>query len=327
MEQLNGIMIFVQVAETRSFVAAAQRLGITPSGASKAVSRLEERLGVRLFNRTTRSVSLTADGAGFLERCRNVLTELSEAEAELTQSHTTPRGRLKIDIPTGLGRIVILPALAEFSRCYPDVQLEIGISDRLVDIIEEGYDAVVRIGELQDSRLISRRLGVTRFMFAASPAYIEEYGRPEQIEDLARHKCLAFVRQQSGRLLDWQFLVDGELRSFTPDATIRVSDGMALLQLALAGAGIVMGLSFGLQQPIAEGRLVPLFEEYSSDGPPVSVVYPQSRYLASRVRAFVDFMVETITPDLIAARSVSTHAVSAGSPRRKRSRKTGAVRA
>lgn len=325
MEQLTGIIVFVQVADTRSFVGAAQRLGISPSGASKAVSRLEEHLGVRLLNRTTRSVSLTADGAGFLERCRNALTELAEAEAELTHSQTTPRGRLKIDIPTGLGRIVVLPALAEFSRRYPDVRLEIGISDRLVDIIEEGYDAVVRIGELDDSRLISRRLGVTRFMFAASPAYLEKYGRPERVEDLVRHRCLAFVRQQSGRVLDWQFQVGGELQSFTPNAAIRVSDGLALLQLALAGAGIVMGLSFGLQQPIAEGRLVPLFEEYSSDGPPVAVVYPQNRYLASRVRAFVDFMVETITPDLIAARRPSSVIAAEGSAQRHRRRRTDVV--
>jgi LysR family transcriptional regulator for bpeEF and oprC len=195
MQDLRTLAIFVKVSERRSFVRAAADLGITQSGVSNAISRLEDQLGVRLLARTTRRVSLTEDGAAFYERCRQVLADLEEAELVLKEVRLRPVGRLRIDMPVSFGRLKVVPLLGAFQAQYPDIKLALSFTDRYVDLIEEGIDVSVRFGELQDSTLIARRLTQAQFRVVAAPSYFAKHGRPRKPEDLAAHNCLALTLQ------------------------------------------------------------------------------------------------------------------------------------
>src|SRR5471032_2587307 len=201
MDSLSGISMFVQVAETRSFTEAGRLLGVSSSAVGKSIARTEERLGVRLFHRSTRSVTLTAEGALFLERCRRILGEVEAAEAELSGAVGSPRGRLRISTPQLSG--LIMPALDAFMQQYPDIALDIDLSDRMVDVIEEGFDAVIRTGEQLDSRLVSRRLGSCGQVMVASPAYLAQRGVPQHPRELAQHSCLLHKFPATGKLERW----------------------------------------------------------------------------------------------------------------------------
>ena len=201
MENLGGFVVFVQVAETRSFVAAGRALGLSASAIGKRIARLEARLNVRLFHRSTRSITLTAEGTRFLERCRRVIAELDAAEQELTQSVEAPRGRLRVSLPT-IGTL-LLPVLADFMAAYPEIELDIDFSDRIVDVIDEGFDVVLRTGHPTDSRLSSRLLGHFRQHLVASPDYLERHGTPRTPADLAQHRCLHYRFPSSGKLEIW----------------------------------------------------------------------------------------------------------------------------
>ncbi|MDQ0042127.1 DNA-binding transcriptional LysR family regulator [Variovorax boronicumulans] len=201
MENLGSLNVFVRAGETRSFTAAGRQLGISASAVSKAIVRLEERLGVRLFHRSTRTVNLTPEGALYLERCRRILCEVESAEAELRQTQSTPRGKLRISLPS-VGTL-FMPKLAAFKRLHPEIELDIDYSDRLVDVIEEGFDAVIRTGEPSDSRLMARRIGSCRKVIVGAPAYFREAGVPHKPEDLASHACLLYRFHSTGKLDVW----------------------------------------------------------------------------------------------------------------------------
>ncbi|MCA3823310.1 MAG: LysR family transcriptional regulator, partial [Burkholderia sp.] len=205
MENLGGFVVFVQVAETRSFVAAGRALGLSASAIGKRIARLEARLNVRLFHRSTRSITLTAEGARFLERCRRVIAEIDAAEQELTHSAEAPRGRLRVSLPT-IGTL-LLPVLADFMAAYPEIELDIDFSDRLVDVVNEGFDAVLRTGQPSDSRLSSRLLGHFRQHLVASPDYLDRHGTPRTPADLAQHRCLHYRFPTSGKLETWPLRV------------------------------------------------------------------------------------------------------------------------
>lgn len=208
MDSLTSLTSFVRTAETLSFVQAARLLGISASAVGKNVARLEHKLGVRLFNRSTRNVSLTAEGAAFLTRCQSILEQIQEAESELTSSLSQPTGKLRISLPV-IGYRLLLPALTAFTRLYPQVELDLDFSDRLVNLIDEGFDVAIRSGELADSRLIARKLGGFRFVLCASPAYLAEYGVPGSPAELTAHKCIFFRFPSTGLIQPWNCAICG----------------------------------------------------------------------------------------------------------------------
>ncbi len=290
MNNFSDIVAYVRVVEAHSFVAAAQTLGMSPSAISKAVSRLEERLGARLLNRTTRSLSLTDIGAAFYERCREALGQLEHAESEVSESRGVPRGRLRVEVPVSLGRRIIVPALPRFIAQYPEISVQMSMNDRVVDLVQEGIDAAVRIGNLSDSSLIARRIGHLRGVTCASPEFIERFGEPQDPTELQPEHCLQMFRGGTNQVREWIFKKDGVEHTITPSARLAFSDPESAVAAAVSGAGFVRSLDFTVEAQIASGLLRPVLEDWN-DGAywPVSVVYPQHRQPTAKIRAFIDF--------------------------------------
>jgi LysR family transcriptional regulator, regulator for bpeEF and oprC len=290
MADLRALAIFVKVAERRSFVRAAADLGITQSGVSNAVKRLEEQTGTRLLARTTRRVTLTEDGAAFFERCRQGLAEIEEAELVLKEARLKPSGNLRVDMSVAFGRLKMVPSLSAFQAEYPDIRLSLTFTDRYIDLIEEGVDVAVRLGVLQDSSLIARRLTAAQFKLVATPGYFAKHGRPKSLDDLAKHNCLAFTSRDTRLTRDWRFAVgDGET-TLTPRGTMSFSDGGALCEAACAGYGLAQMHDYYLDHEIARGKLISILDKYKPKADPIWLVYPPTRHLTPKVRAFVDFM-------------------------------------
>jgi DNA-binding transcriptional LysR family regulator len=293
MDSLNGIVAFVRTAETLSFVGAGRALGISASAVGKSIAKLEQTLGARLLHRSTRRVSLTAEGAQFYERCRHILDDLRDAEAMLSHAVQTPRGKLRVSLPT-IGYRFLLPVLPAFSALYPKIEVELDFNDRLIDIIEEGFDVVIRSGELPDSRLMSRRLGYFRFVLCASPAYLAKHGVPDTPEELENHQCLRFRFPTSGKLQDWALWKDGAV--FTPrlQAALTCNNMEALQGAAIRNYGIAYTPDFLVREAIARGELRTVLDNYLSSPGQFRAVWPSSRQLSPKLRAFVDFMSERL---------------------------------
>ncbi|MDU9394766.1 LysR family transcriptional regulator [Pseudomonas sp. zfem002] len=293
MESLNGIAFFVQAAETRSFSAAGRLLGVSASAVGKSICRLEQRLGVRLFHRSTRSITLTAEGTLFLERCRRILCELEAAELEMSETHQAPRGRLRISLPqTG---ILVLPTLTAFMRRYPAIELDVDLSDRLVEVIEEGFDVVMRTGEPADSRLMSRVLGNFHLQLVASPAYLAQRGTPRCPADLAGHACLQYKLPSTGRLQPWPLKDDGA-REWKLPASMQCNSAIALVDVARAGLGIACLPDFMVGEAIARGELVDVLPEHVEHQGTFRLLWPSSKQLAPKLRVFIDFMCAELFP-------------------------------
>jgi LysR family transcriptional regulator, regulator for bpeEF and oprC len=290
MLDLRALAIFVKVGERRSFIRAARDLGITQSGVSNAVSRLEDQLGLRLLARTTRSVALTEDGAAFFERCRRILADLDEAEQVLTQARIAPRGTLRLDVPVSFGRLKVVPLLGAFQAQFPELRLDVTLTDRYVDLVEEGIDVTMRIGDLQDSSLIARRLAESQLRITGSPDYFRRHGRPETPEDLAHHRCLPFTIRDSRVARDWYLRRDGVDRPFSPNATISFNDGSAIVTAACAGFGLIQMNDYTTDDAVAAGDLETVLDAHNPSPTPIWVVYPAGRHLSPKVRAFADFM-------------------------------------
>jgi len=293
-ETLIDLPVFVRVAETRSFSQAARDLGLTASAASKAIARLEERLGVRLLHRTTRRVSVTEDGAVFLERCRRALSDLDEAQAALVDARARPTGTLRVSLPSALGRLVIVPRLPELVRKHPGLSVNVDLSDRTVDVVGETFDAAVRIGTVEDERLIARRLAQAQILVCASPAYLERRGKPGSPAELASRNVYLISHGRSGAQ-EWVFQRGAEIARVNVSGNLRLSAGEALVDAALAGDGIIGIFDFIASPALRSGRLVRLLADWKTpEGPPISVVYPQHRHLSPRVRGFVDFVARVV---------------------------------
>jgi LysR family transcriptional regulator for bpeEF and oprC len=290
MADLRTLAIFVKVAERKSFVRAADDLGITQSGVSNAVKRLEEQTGTRLLARTTRRVSLTDDGAAFFERCRVALAEIEEAELVLKEAQLTPSGNLRVDLPVSFGRIKMVPLFGPFQAQYPDVRLSVTFTDRYIDLIEEGVDICVRFGDLQDSTLVARRLTSTQLRVVGSPDYLAKHGRPKSPDDLARHNCLAFTSRDTRLTRLWRFDPGDDETTLTPKGTMSFTDGASIFEAACAGYGLAQLHEYYLDTEIARGQLLPVLEKFKPKADPIWLVYPQTQHLTSKVRAFVDFM-------------------------------------
>lgn len=291
MNNFSDIVAFVRVVEAHSFVAAAQTLGMSPSAISKAVSRLEERLGARLLNRTTRSLSLTDLGSGFYERCREALAQLDHAETEVSESRGVPRGRLRVDVPVGIGRRLIVPALPRFIQQNPELTVQMSMNDRLLDLVQEGIDAAIRVGILSDSSLIARRVGSFRGMTCASPEFIARVGVPSTPEDLRPEDCIAMFKLGTNQPRDWLFRKNGDEHVVLPRASLSFSDPESAVTAAVSGAGFVRALDFTVEAQIASGLLLPVLEDWNEGAVwPVSVVYPQHRQPTPKIKAFIDFV-------------------------------------
>jgi LysR family transcriptional regulator, regulator for bpeEF and oprC len=291
MQDLRTLTIFVKVAERKSFVRAATDLGISQSGVSNAISRLENQLGVRLIARTTRHVGLTEDGAAYFERCRGVLAELEEAELVLRETRLKPVGRLRIDMPVSFGRLKVVPLLGAFQARYPELKLALSFADRYIDLIEEGIDVSVRFGALPDSTLIARRLTQTQFRVVGAPSYFARHGRPKTPAELAAHNCLAFTLRDARFAREWRFAHDGAESTVSPKGDMSFSDGAGMCDAARAGYGLAQIHDYYLDDDLKSGRLKPVLDKFRPKIDPISLVYPQTRHLSPKVRAFIDFMV------------------------------------
>ncbi|MGP2470216.1 LysR family transcriptional regulator [Yersinia sp. 2540 StPb PI] len=285
MDSLSSLSVFVQVAETRSFVMAGRILGVSASAVGKNIARLEGRLGVRLFHRSTRSIALTSEGALFLERSRRILAEVEAAELELLQLTDKPRGRLRVSLP--LVSTLLLPVLADFMLAYPDIELDLDFSDRIVDVVEEGFDAVVRTGELTDSRLSARKLGQSTMLLVASPAYLEQHGEPMHPIELANHICLHYRFPNSGKLETWPLPNESDLRIPISMVCNNIETRMCF---ALRGLGIACLPDFSMGKAVAEGKLRSLLDSYVKRTVSLHVVWPSGRYITPKLRVFIDFL-------------------------------------
>ncbi|SMG55671.1 LysR family transcriptional regulator [Paraburkholderia susongensis] len=290
MDNLNGIVAFVRTAEALSFVAAGRKLGVSASAVGKTIAKLEHSLGVRLFHRTTRRVTLTEEGRHFHERCQRILEELQDAEMMLSKAAQTPRGRLRVSLPV-IGYRFLLPVLPAFGARYPDVELDLDFNDRLVDVVEGSFDAVIRSGTLTDSSLMSRRLGPFRFVLCASPDYVARAGLPRTIAELAAHGCVRYRFPTTGKLQPWTLADDG---SEPPNLrTAMTCNNMeALRGVVIAGFGIGFMPDFLARDALASGTLVTVLENHTIPPGQFSILWPSSRQLSPRLRVFVDFMCE-----------------------------------
>lgn len=288
MRDFGNLSVFVQVADTLSFVAAGRHLGISASAVGKGIARLEERLGVRLFHRSTRSIRLTPEGTVFLERCRRILADLKAAETELSSAVETPRGRLRVSVPLASG--LLLPMFCDFMELYSDVELDVDFTNRNVDLIEEGFDAAIRVGELDDSRLVARRIGQFRLILVGSPAYFLRHGMPGKVTELDGHDCLHFRFIRSGKVAKWPLPNDPIGPDVRMPVRLTTNENMMLIQAAKRGLGLAVVPDFTVRDAIASGMLQQVLEKEVGQDIVWSALWPASPHLSPKLAAFVNFM-------------------------------------
>ncbi|HEY4353453.1 MAG TPA: LysR family transcriptional regulator [Paraburkholderia sp.] len=306
LDHMSGMVIFTRAAQALSFAEAGRQLGLSSSAIGKAVARLEDRLGVRLFHRSTRSVRLTPEGELFLARCERILNEVEEAESELAISRAQPTGRLRVSIP--LVGTLLMPVLSAFMRQYPDVLLDIDFSDRMVDVIEDGFDVVLRTGDVVDSQLTMRTLGHYAHVIVGSPRYLAQHGVPAAPEALAAHACLQHRFPKTGRLRRWSFLRDGAALEIELPSTAIASAIEPLIALAEEGLGLTNVPDFTVRTQLANGSLVMVLPEFAHDRIPFRALWPSGRMTPPKVRVFVDFLNQHLFPDAQAASAGSSQA-------------------
>jgi len=282
---LDLLASFVSAARHAGFAGAARDLGHSPSAVAKNIARLEAELGVRLFHRTTRQVSLTPDGKELLERCARIVDEVDALEAAAAGAKSEVRGTLRIDMPIAYGHSVVLPVLATLMARFPQLELDARFSDHVVDIIREGLDAAIRIGPLADSRLVGRRIDEQTLLTCASPGYLARHGTPSKPEDLARHRCLLFRLPSTGRDRPWQYRRGKRSVQWTPDSGVRLGDGESLWRLATADLGVIQVPHYIAEPALRAGELIEVLQEYRPAPTPISLVYPSHRQIPPRVRA------------------------------------------
>ncbi len=293
MDNLNGLLAFVRTVEKRSFVAAGERLGVSASAVGKSVARLEAQLGVRLLNRSTRRVSLTEEGALFFERCQRIVAEIEEARTELSRLADSPRGKLRVSLHA-VGYRMLLPILPEFVRRYTDIELDLDFNDRLIDVIAEGADAVIRSGDLGNSQLKARRLGTFRFALVGAPAYFASRGTPQAPEALAQHACLRYKFPTTGQLQSWNLPIPAGSSGLTLPATLTFNNVEALIFAATQGLGIACLPDFVVREALVDGTLVSVLDGCLTEPGSFSVLWPTNRHLLPKLRVFVDFLAEQL---------------------------------
>ena len=296
MDRFDSMNLLVRVVERQSFSAAASDLGIPRSSATLAIKQFEERLGVRLLHRTTRHVAPTLEGEIYYRRCKAILAEIEDAESALTGREV--RGLLRIEVHGPTARTFILSELPTFLKRYPALTLHIGEGDRFVDIVREGFDCVIRGGEIADSDMIVRRLGLAQEGTFASPAYLEGHGVPRSLEDLRGHEMIGFASSRTGQVLPLEFTVEGEVRTTMLPYRITVTNTDTYANLARLGFGLMQAPRYRYAEDLAAGRLMEVLHQHPPSPTPISVLYPKSRQLSPRVRVFIDWLVEVVAPKL-----------------------------
>lgn len=291
MSRIDSLQTFVSVVRARNFTSAADSLGVTPSAVSKQISGLEERLGVRLLNRTTRSVSPTEAGQMFYQHCENILESITEAEKLVTDFDVTPRGRLRITAMSNFGRRELARIFTDFAQKYPDISFDLHISDRPLDIVKEGYDFALRLGTLEDSRLIAKPVAEQKIVIVASKEYLQRWGTPEKLEDLHDHRLLIVANAEYARS-GWlrQFEKDHGFTLSNIERKLAVNDIDLVYEACMAGMGITALPTYIADRHLENGELVQLFKEVDIPVRTIKVVFPQNRYLANKSRAFLDFI-------------------------------------
>lgn len=292
---LGSIELFCLAAEAGSFTAAANQAGVTPAAVSRSVARLEQRLGVRLFVRSTRSIRLTEGGSAYFEECRTALSLLAEAERRVSGAQSQPSGTLRISVPTTYGHYRLLPVLPEFRARFPLIKLDIQVSNQNIDLHEERFDFAIRFRAQPESRMVARHLEEAQLVVIAHPDYLKRAGTPRTLDDLADHQCIEFDLPSTGRPIPWLFRNGGEDVEFHPRGGFRCADDvLGGVTLAKAGGGVFQTYRFCVEADLAEGALVELLPEYAGRSRPVSLMYPHGKTLPSRGRVFVDYLMQTL---------------------------------
>ena len=308
MDKLQAMQLFVRVVETGGMSRAADSLGIPKATATTLMQQLEAVLGVKLLNRTTRQVTVTTDGAAYYPRAVAILAEVQETEESLAQRRSVPSGRLRVDAPTLLARLVIVPALPGFFKRYPDIELQLSSGEHRADLIEEGIDCAVWSGELEDSGLVARRVGQLYFSTCAAPPYLARHGHPLHPQDLSAHRCINHFAPHTGKTAEWVFAKDGARLSIPLRGFVALDDENSYLAAAEAGLGIAQIPAFVLAEALERGTLELVLGDWFAEPVPLSVVYPQNRHLSNKVRVFVDWIAELFAEhDGIQLRSTLRH--------------------
>jgi LysR family transcriptional regulator for bpeEF and oprC len=291
-DNLNAISVFVTVAEGASLTSAAQKLQMSVSGVSKAISRLEEHLQTRLLNRTSRRITLTDEGATYFKRCRQVLLDLEEAAATITQVQSQPRGRLRLLVPRGIGRKIVIPSIGQFLERFPDVAVDVILDARSLNLEEEGIDIALRYDRPADSLLIARKLCRVSYLICASPGYIRANGEPKALDDLRHHRCINYIVPGTGRYRQWNFYQDGNTVSLDIEGALNVNDMGAVVDAAVAGAGLAYLPDFMVAEHIEARELQVVLPDCLYHGNWLYAVYPRRRYTSPRFRVFFDYLHE-----------------------------------
>jgi DNA-binding transcriptional LysR family regulator len=294
MDRFDAMQAFARVVEAGSFTKAAETLHMSKTSVTQLVQQLEARLRVRLLNRTTRKVNVTADGAVYYERVVRLLADLDDADTSLSGASASPRGRLRVDVPSPFASLILVPALPEFYALYPDIQIDLGVSDRVVDLIGENVDCVVRGGEIADQSLMARRVGDLQLGVFATPAYLQRVGTPQHPRELedSEHRIVGFLWARTGKALPYAMRQGAESVHVHGRYALAVDDGNAYLSAGLAGLGVLWLPDYMSRAPVARGDLVPLFEGWRMDPMPMYVAFPPNRHISVKLRVFIDWIVE-----------------------------------
>lgn len=296
MDRLQSMQVFVEVVDCGSFTKAADVTRLSQATVSSHIAHLEKRLGVRLLERTTRSVALTDEGTAYYAVCQRVLSEIDEAEAMLLQSRTAARGKLRIDATVALSSRLIVPILPEFIERYPEVSIELHHTDHLFDVEHETFDVLFRVGELADSDLIAKPISPMRLVVAAAPRYLAKYGEPQHPRDLLKHDCIGYIDPLTKRYTDWSFERNGERISLPLGGHLACNEGESRIAAALTGVGLVLTHAYELHKSVSDGALKIVLRDWTTMASCFSIAYPKNRYLSAKVRAFIDFVIEKYPP-------------------------------
>lgn len=294
MDRIQAMQVFTRVAEAGSFVRAAETLSLPSSTVTSTIKNLEKYLKVRLLNRTTRRVSLTPEGLQYLAQCREILSLIEHSESSLAASVKRPQGRLRVDMPGGIAQFIVMPKLKDFYRHYPDIYLMIGVSDRQVDLVQEGVDCVIRTSELNDSSLVARPLGRFRWITCASPDYLNEYGIPETPEELLKHRAIHYFSASTRRVNELHFVRGNETRSVAVNGNAAVNETGLYIKMCLEGFGLAQLAENIVSEHLQKGALVEVLADWQPPSVPVTLLYPHQRFLSPTVRAFTEWMIDIL---------------------------------
>ena len=299
MDRIDLFRAFTRVVECASFTRAAHTLGLPRSSVSAAVIDLEGRVGARLLHRTTRKVSPTQDGAAFYERCLRLIADVEETEGLFRQTSVGPTGKLRIDVPGRIGRLIITPALPEFLDRHPQLDLELRVTDRTINLVEESVDCVLRVGSLGDSGLIARKIGDLPLINVASPAYLSQHGLPDAPDNLVAHFAVNYASPSTGRVEDWEWVEDGEVRMLRMRARVTVNSAEAYIACSLAGLGLIQVPAYDVKHHLDAGELVEVMPDHRAAPMPMTLLYPHRQHLSRRLQVFAEWLEQLLKKEIL----------------------------